>query len=424
MRRLSLRLRITAAISIVCISLVASLGSAFYVASERMELALVEQLVGEELDFLIKRYESDPSYTPISSSNVWYYILNVSAEPNESPPFLRGLSDGHHEIDIGNNMGERDIMIRRVGDLRFVVVYNIGPYEQREVEFKQLVVIALVTVMILAIVMGYLLSGFLTKQLALLAIRVSNLTPGEKYESLQHQEQDREAAMLASAFDQYHELFLGMIQREQEFTSNVSHELRTPLTAIRTSCELLTADPSLSERAQQRIRNILHSTNNMAEHIHALLLLARQQEIGLQEEFALRECLDDVLAPLWGEMTRKGIIFSDSIPPETVINTNRQSLQIVLGNIVRNAINYTDSGFIKVNLVEGAIEVVDSGPGISIEQQALIFARNYRGNSKTAGLGLGLDIVRRLCERMGWKVDVRSVEGEGAVFRIDILQAI
>lgn len=422
MKRLNLRLRITAAISVVCITIIATLGGAFYMASEQLEQVLVEQLVGEELDFLIKRYQSDSTYTPEPGPNVEYYILKPDAGTSGYPAFLNNLANGHHEIDIGENRGERDIMIREVNAIRFVVVYNIGPYEQREKEFKQLIVIALVVIMVLAISSGYLLSGFLTRQLTLLAQRVSNLIPGSVYESLLRDEQDQEVAMLANAFDQYHKLFLEMIQREQEFTANVSHELRTPLTAIRTSSELLLQDSALSQKTHLRLLDIIKSVSDMTEHVQALLLLARQQEIGIQEELWLRECIQDVLVPFREEIAHKALSVEIDIPDSTTVYLNRQALQLVLGNLLKNAVNYTAAGYVRISASENRIDITDTGRGISQEQLPHIFTRHYRGERRADGLGLGLDIARRICDRQHWRIDVSSEVNKGSTFSLFLVR--
>lgn len=418
MKRLNLKLRITAAISIVCIAIIATLGGAFYMASERLELALVEQLVGEELDFLIKRYQADPTYAPEPGPNVEYFIVTPDTTQSEYPEYLNNLERGHHEIDIGENRGERDVMIRESSGIRFIVVYNIGLYEQREKEFKQLVIIALIVVMVLAVIAGYLLSGFLTRQLTLLAQRVSNLTPGSAHEPLLRDEQDQEVAMLANAFDQYHKLFLEMIQREQEFTANVSHELRTPLTAIRTSGELLLQDNTLSEKAKLRLLDIIKSVSDMTEHVQALLLLVRQQEIGIQEELELYECIQDVLVPFREEIAHKALNIEIDVPVSSVAYLNRQALQLVLSNLLKNSVNYTTTGFVRISVCGNKIDITDSGRGISPEQLPHIFTRHYRGEERSDGLGLGLDIAKRICDRQSWHIEVSSVLNKGSTFSL------
>lgn len=417
MNRLSLRFRISSAISIVCVVIVSALGSAFYAASEQMELLLVEQLVGEELEFLIRRHEIDPELALTPGPNVEYYILKVGDERAEIPAFLKNIPDGHHEIDIGNNLGERDVIIQQIGNLRYVVVYNIGPYEEREHEFQRLVMGALIAVVLLSIGMGYLLSGYLTRQIRSLAGRVSKLVPGEVYDSLQNKDQDREIALLANTFDQYHQLFMDMITREQEFTANVSHELRTPLTAIRTSSELLLQDDGLSEKSKLRAQHILTSVCDTAEHVNALLMLARQQSVGAHEELELRECIEDVLVPFRDEISRKELSCEIDVPFDAVVFVNRQALQIVLGNLIKNAVSYTFSGYIRLSFHKDTIDVADSGRGIPAGDLPFIFSRHYK-SSKSEGLGLGLDIVKRICDREKWGIQVISRINSGTLFRL------
>lgn len=418
MRRLDLRLRITVAISVVCLGIIFSLGVMLYMASERMEFALVEQLVEEELDFLIERYESNPGYLPETAHNVQYYAVPYQDRQTLLPSYLRELEAGHYEIDVGGEQGERDAVVRQVNNLLFAVVYDIGPYEEREREFRQTVLIALVFVLILTLILGHFLSGFLTHQLTLLAHRVSTIVPDQPYESLLRDEQDREVAMLAKALDKYHDLFLSMIKREQEFTANVSHELRTPLTAIRTSIELLAEDPNLSDKSRKRIHYINHAVNSMTDHTQALLFLAREEEFSEQEQIALLECVEDISSHFHDEIKRKGLAFDIDIHPETMVNANRQAIHLVLTNLIKNAVMYTENGFVRVTHEKSELAVSDSGPGIAAELIPKIFDRNYRGVNKSGGFGLGLDIVKRVCHKFHWDIDVVSSPGQGAHFVI------
>ena len=82
-----------------------------------------------------------------------------------------------------------------------------------------------------------------------------------------------------------------------------------------------------------------------------------------------------------------------------------------------NAVKYTQSGDVVVRVGEGAVEVVDSGPGLSAEDAARLFERGYRGThaGHSQGGGIGLSIVRRLCALYGWDVRVRPGETQGVV---------
>jgi len=90
---------------------------------------------------------------------------------------------------------------------------------------------------------------------------------------------------------------------------------------------------------------------------------------------------------------------------------------VALGNLIGNAVKYTREGEVVVQVREGAVDVMDSGPGLSEEDAARLFERGYRGThaGSSHGGGIGLSIVRRLCQLYAW--DVRMVPGQerGAV---------
>jgi signal transduction histidine kinase len=278
--------------------------------------------------------------------------------------------------------------------------------------------LALLAAMALALVLGYVLSGYLTRQLSLLAERVATLTPGEACTPLLKDKQDQEVAMLAGALDRYHELVLNMIRREQEFTANVSHELRTPLTAIRTSCELLAEDTAMSEKSRLRIRFIEQAATGMTDRTAALLLLAREREFRVQERIFLHECVEDVLAQFRDEIAAKGLSCSYGFPPDASIVANRQALLLVLTNLLKNAVLYTETGGIDIRYAEGRLAVSDTGIGIPAERLSHIFERHYRGAVRDEGVGLGLDIVKKVCALAGWTVTVSSVPGRGTTFTL------
>lgn len=420
MPRLDLRLRITATIAVVCIAIVAATGVAFYEASEDMEQALVDQLVGEELNFLIQHHRANPGHAPAFGPNVQYYIVRNAEERQALPAFVRDLAPGQYEIDIGEGRGDRDIAIRDLEGLRYVVVYNIGPYEDKEREFRELVIYALLGVGILAILLGYVLSGFLTRQLAGLTAQVSSLTPDQGYTPLCNDKLDRDVAVLAQALDMYQLKIIDMLKREQEFTANVSHEFRTPLTTIRTSCDLLATESGLSAKAGERIGYISQAVDHMREQTEALLFLARERRPDDIEEIDLSECVYDIVSPLRPEIVRKGLALHIDIEPTATLRASRAALQLVLVNLVRNAVRYTEHGYVRVAFDASCFIVSDTGIGIAADHLPRIFERNYRASDTQGGFGIGLNIVSRICAQLGWMVEVASAPAAGSTFTLHV----
>jgi signal transduction histidine kinase len=334
------------------------------------------------------------------------------------PEFLRGVAPGRHEFYLGND--EFHVLVREDGGTRYYVAYEVGLHEQREQEFRLLVLLSVLTAVIASLALGYWLSGVLVRQVVDLADRVGKLRPGQRQVGLARPGQDVEVAMLARAFDGYQARIEAMIRREQEFTSNASHELRTPLTAIGTSCELLLADPALGEKSRARVEWINAAAGRMAEQLQTLLFLARGQALGETEPVALAECVAEAIEPYLGEIARKGLALEVSIPHDAVMALNFPALRLVVGNLLRNAVHYTERGFVRVTYAAGRLAVADSGRGIEAGHVARIFERFFRAEDRADGSGLGLAIVKRICDQYGWKIEVDSAPGRGSTFSITL----
>jgi signal transduction histidine kinase len=414
--KLDLRLRIAAVVATVCIALVGGLGLMLHTASKEMESALVEQLVSEELESLVERARVVESQVEVGGPNFHYYVVAWPGERAKLPALVRDLGPGHH--DVGSGLQEMHVAIRDGGAKRYVVTYDAGPHEAREARFRNLLLFSLITAAAVSVVLGYWLAGVLTRQLDDLASRVGRLAPDEPHPPLMRRDHDREVAALAHALDQYHARLIDMMMREQEFTANASHELRTPLTAIRTSCELLEADAGLSAKSRSRVDMIDNAALQMTERIETLLLLARQNRPDAIESVSLRHCVADAAGPYREEMRRKSLQFELDIPEDKVLQLDRKALQLVLANLIRNAVAYTDRGHVRVSYEAGRLTVSDSGPGIAPEHRAQVFERYYRADDRPEGRGLGLAIVRRICDDFGWAVEVESIPGSGSAFSV------
>lgn len=418
MKTLDLRTRVAAAVAIACIAVVAAFAITLYQASEDLEEGLVDQIVGEEMDFLVRHHREFPSFTRDPGPNLQYYVVRSPEDLAGVPEKLRGLPAGMHEI--GHDADAQHVAVRIVDGIRFIVAYDAGPHELREQQFKRLVLFALATIMVVAAALGYWIAGLLTRQITDLAARVAALDPGVPRAPLAQEGQDAEVAALARAFDQHEARIRELIEREQEFTGNASHELRTPLTAIRTSCELLVADTGLPDKARTRIAAIAAAAERMTGQIELLLFLARAEPMAARETVALADCVNAAVEPWSAEITRKALRFDNAIAAGTTITVNRQALNLVLANLLRNAVQYTTTGGIRVQWTAPTLTVSDNGPGVPPEQRALLFERHYRGGAGSDGFGLGLAIVKRACDHCHWRIEVTASPEGGTAFLLTL----
>jgi len=411
-----LRLRIALTLALVCLLVVGALGIALYTASENLEDVLVNQLIDNEMDYLVERHRQDPGYVPQLTASFRSYIVRGPEDRERVPAHLRGLSVGRHEVFVGEE--EFEVMVREANGARYYVAYEVGLFEQREQEFKLLVLLSVLAATLVSLALGYWLSGLLVAQVAGLARQVSNLKPGQPRGPLARPDQDPEVALLARAFDDYQMRIEQMIRREREFTANASHELRTPLTAIKTSCELLLADPALAEKSRARVVRINEAAERMAEQIQALLLLARGQALGEVEPVVLADCVAEAAEPYRAEIARKGLAFEVAVASDAVLDLNYQALRFVLTNLIGNAVHYTERGFVKVGYASKCLTVADSGRGISTENLPRVFERFYRDEHAGSGIGIGLSIVKRVCDHYGWSIKVESAPMKGSTLSI------
>jgi len=417
MKTPDLRVRVAAAVAITCIAVVTALALTLYTASEDLEETLVEQIVGEEMAYLVKHYFENPDIVVREPGpNLQYYVARNATELERVPESLRALPVGRHEV--GTGVDEQHVAVRDAEGTRFIVAYDAGPHEVREQQFKRLLLFALATVTLVAAGLGYWIAGLITRQITDLSARVAILDPGAPRAPLAQEGQDAEVSALARAFDQYETRIRELLAREREFTGNASHELRTPLTAIRTSCELLETESGLPDKARARIAGIAAAAERMTGQIEMLLFLARSQASGTRETVAVAECVSNAIQPLLAEIAAKRLAFENAVPVQATLTLNRQALDIVLTNLLRNAVMYTERGHIRVSLAGGCLMVADSGIGIPATQLPHIFSRFHRGNARGEGFGIGLDIVKRICDQHGWQIEAESAPAQGTTFRL------
>lgn len=419
MKALSLRVRVAVAVAITCIAIMIGLGLTLHTASEKLEHSLVNQIVNEEMVFLVRHHLENPNMAVSAPGpNLEYFVVRGKSDLARVPAGLRELPIGHHEVMVNNE--EQHVAVREVDGTRFIVAYDAGPHEIREQRFRELLYFSLLAVTVISATLGYWIAGLITRQISELSSRVASMDPGALRAPLREPGQSPEVATLASAFDQYQSRIRALIEREQEFTGNASHELRTPLTAIRTSCELLESETGLPEKTRARIAAIGAAAERMTGQIEMLLLLARAETAGGQERVSIASCVNDAAQPLLSEMAAKPVEFRNLVPADAFFMLNRQALDIVITNLLRNAFTYTEHGRIVVSMENKTLVVSDTGIGINPAQLPQIFGRFHRGGAHGDGFGLGLAIVRRVCDLHSWSIDVKSTPAKGSTFRLTL----
>jgi two-component system, OmpR family, sensor histidine kinase SenX3 len=215
----------------------------------------------------------------------------------------------------------------------------------------------------------------------------------------------------------------------RDFVANVSHELKTPVGAIGVLAEALRGedDPEVVDRLTGRLQD---EAIRLGHTIDDLLALSRIESGELFEpiEVDLDDIVDAAIARNTSAAELRGVTLSARPADEAVVVLgDRRQLVSAVGNLVENAIKYSDpASEVTVAVSDdgrrGVIEVTDRGVGIPETALERIFERFYRvdpaRSRNTGGTGLGLSIVRHVALNHGGEVTVRSAEGQGSTFAL------
>jgi signal transduction histidine kinase len=207
------------------------------------------------------------------------------------------------------------------------------------------------------------------------------------------------------------------IARERHFTRDASHELRTPLTVIRFAADILAGDPAVPARSQRAVARIQRAGHDMQAVIDAFMILARDAEVEAEiERFDVHEVVDVEVASVRPLLEGRPVELRVTDNGGGPVDAPRRVLALIIGNLLSNAVRFTEHGRIDVTIAADQVEIRDTGVGMSEETLTKAFDAFYRHDrDREDGMGIGLSIVRRLADRYGWPVSLSSEPGVGTV---------
>jgi two-component system sensor histidine kinase BaeS len=215
--------------------------------------------------------------------------------------------------------------------------------------------------------------------------------------------------------------------RERQFLMSVSHELRTPLTAIHGHVDAirdgLIDDPDLIRQSLDVVAAEAHRLERLVGDVLDLAKLNAHRFTVLTEEVDMGRLVEQAYSAFGEEARRREIEYrlAEDGPPPTILTDGDRVLQVIT-NLLANAFRWTpDGGRVEVALGASngsvAVDVADSGPGISPADRELIF-RPFVSDDAKGGTGLGLPIARELALALGGRVELESEVGSGSRFRL------
>lgn len=363
----SLRRRIALAGAAAAILLLVAQALGVRALAEAQEERLISAVIGDDLREILQSYQAHPASIPPLDPLLGARVSQETGEYMALPPELASLKEGTHEVIVDGR--EIHVAVVNFRDERIYRVFDYSAYERHFKDAISALMVVTGVFSLLAIWLAFWLSGFLMRQL---------------------------------------------VRREKEFTGNVSHELRTPLTAIRTSCELLEQDLAIVGKSRQRLGQIENAAARMQALTASLLALAREDGATEVTSLCLVEVIESILLRCSEVMERRAVRPIIEVPSNATICANAAALDIVLSNLIDNALRHSQEGTLTFAYASGRLTIADSGCGIAPEALPHIFERSYRAmHSQQPGFGLGLSIVKRICDRYGWAIEVQSELGCG-----------
>lgn len=410
----SLRSRLFLGIAGIALFLVTAFGLAFWLFIDVLEDELLVRVVRMELSEMpeyVARGQSPPD--PVAG-DLHRWTVPVD-DPNALPARLRQMPEGIGEIEWDD--GTEVFAGKLVANGRIhAVVAEIDEIERLERRLVEIGIATATFALLLSLLIAAWLARVVLQPITLLVSRLRELDPASLQPVLSPDLQTAEVRLIAIAMDDYQARIAHFVGREKALTDDISHELRTPNSVIATAAELLLDDRTVAGPARDRVERIARAARRMGSVVSALLYLGRE-ESSQDEVVDLRDVVRDTVDMYRPVALAKGVDLLAVCDHEVRLAVSPGMAAIVLQNLLENALRFTEHGSVRVILESSALRVEDTGVGLAGVDRSRIFERGYRSDA-SRGSGLGLDLIRRVCARVGWQVAAHQRPAGGTRFEV------
>lgn len=413
-RRRSLRNRVALTLALFGGGISLILAVVIFLLSHNLELNLVDEALQAELTNLTHRDEV-PGKPAHNSPLVLHSFVFDQRQPDPKlPAGVADLSPNLHQYQLNGVQYRYAARVR--GTQHYVALYNLSAMHRREHDFMLLLGISVALVTLISALAGRWLASLAIAPVTDLVGRVASLRPDEPHTRLAKEFPWIEVQRLAADFDAYMQRLQAFVKRERLFTGDVSHELRTPLTVIGGASQLLLENPALDDKSRERVARIARAITEMTEITEALLALAREQgdHTSTPSSCDVADVAEELIERQRSLLQNRPLQLRLVVDARPQLNAPRAVLAMVLGNLLRNAVNFTAEGEIELRVRPDRVEVRDTGTGIEDEDIAQLF-EPYRRSAESPGSGLGLSLVQRLCEQQHWHIALRQRTDRGTL---------
>lgn len=410
----SLRLRIMLALALIVTVTGTLFAYGVLFMKEKLEEVIFGDMLREQLQELLVELDAG-SYRREHLFRGWDFHFE---DAGAIDPILHSLPPGsHHSVRVGERYYQVEVALRDGHPV--YLTYDITEWEQLEHQLLTYLSWGIGLLLLAALLMGRQASRAILAPVNALAARLNGMQPRQRKLRIARDFEGDEISRIARAFDVYLERLDNFVERERSFTAAASHELRTPLSVMLGALDVLDTQPqtAATQRATARLRR---ACSEMRAFIEATLYLAREEATTIQDGPPARPAalLQGLLEDMQAQLQARHITVSVDVPADCVLQQPSSLVQILLANLLRNAIEHTREGRIDVSLQDQVLQVRDSGSGIAPEHLPHVFEHSF--TTKPDGVGLGLYLVRHICERCGWLATLHSAPGQGTTVTVQL----
>jgi signal transduction histidine kinase len=359
--------------------------------------------------------EADALQRQFAASGKWQVPrvawIRRYATPQEFPEDLRAArahepwrrefpgADGrhYHVRSLSDHAGQ---------DRGWVVAEVSGQLVVRPMRERVFGLMLITAIVLVAVALG--VAAWLARRtaapLARLAASVDGLDPADLPQDIDHGYRDDEVGVLARGLSALTARLRRFVAREREFTRDVSHELRTPLAVMRSGTEHLLARNELDPQVRASVQQVHQSGLQLLQTIDLLLSLARESAADPAPPVRLLPLLERVVVDQATLVTNPRLMVEVDVAPDTLAELPDPALRSLLSNLIGNALAHGADGTLRIFVADG--DLVITNPIDPVTAPAT-FDQRREGSP---GSGLGLGIVRRLCERHGIALTVTRNE--------------
>lgn len=393
------------------------------VVIEYVERAVWKSLLTIELDHFVEKRARHPDYQWDQADGLMVY---TAADDARLPVPLQGLAPGLHD-DLWIDDNKHVALVQDMAGSRYTLAMDIDQFSSSEAGFEWLTVAAAVLLLLAVSLAAMFGVRRLLQPLSRLAAQIGQMRPGTEGKPIGlDAHAGSELVVIADAFNDYQRRNAEFVQRERTFINTASHELRTPVAVINGAAELALQAGDDRAAVHHQLQRIQRSASEMEQLITLLLALAndRSRLSGASRALDLRRLLPQIVEDHQHLTAGKALQLELAAVPDCPLSAPPGIFRATVGNLLRNAIENSDNGTIHIALHgDGTLVIRDPGHGMTPEQISEIYTRMARGEGGRGDSGIGLELIARLCEHAGWRLQLDSQPAQGTTatlcFRTD-----